>query len=426
MIRRLLPFLAALKPTRLGVLFAVLIGLGVGFWQWGRPPRPRVVLGDIDPDPGFKAYFSPDGRMVGTVAGIHAPKDEEYDFYLTLWETDTGRKLTRFYLARQNRFREKLAKVVFSPDGRTVACRYWDQIRVWDIANPQKPVIYDDRDGNNHPQVFFSPEGKLLALRGEYEIWDVASNKLVKKLLRGQKAEGAAALLGQGEVPIMRGDNTIVVWVGGTTRIWHLPTASLLVERQDLIRLEDLFRGRLSLKFGGPTGGCFLIRIDADDRFLVHEVISGKKQSYAAESWWSTSATPTNELIAFAGKNSFNKSATKPWWNSFSERLGFQADSEEYYVTLNAFPSGEELCVLKDCLDPIFSPNGRTLAVTSADGKSLQLWDLPIRKPIGKILGLAGLAAVATLLAINGLGWLRRRRMRLKANVVPHSVSTAQ
>ena len=34
MIRRVLPFLSALKPTRLGVLFAVLAGLGVGFWQW--------------------------------------------------------------------------------------------------------------------------------------------------------------------------------------------------------------------------------------------------------------------------------------------------------------------------------------------------------------------------------------------------------
>jgi len=37
-------------------------------------------------------------------------------------------------------------------------------------------------------------------------------------------------------------------------------------------------------------------------------------------------------------------------------------------------------------------------------------------------VGLAGLAAVATLLAFNALGWLRRRRMRLRANLVPHSV----
>jgi hypothetical protein len=34
-------FLSGLRPTRLGVLLAVLIGFGVGFWQWGKPPKPR-------------------------------------------------------------------------------------------------------------------------------------------------------------------------------------------------------------------------------------------------------------------------------------------------------------------------------------------------------------------------------------------------
>jgi hypothetical protein len=52
-----------------------------------------------------------------------------------------------------------------------------------------------------------------------------------------------------------------------------------------------------------------------------------------------------------------------------------------------------------------FSPDGRTLAVTAVDG-ALELWHLPIRKPIGKILALA--------------------RMRLKANVVPNSVPAAK
>ena len=79
-------------------------------------------------------------------------------------------------------------------------------------------------------------------------------------------------------------------------------------------------------------------------------------------------------------------------------------------MSLHAFPSGQEFFVLKNCGNPVFSPDGGTLAVTGADNNSLALWDFPIRKPIGKMLGLAGLAAVATLLAFNGLGWLRRRR----------------
>src|SRR5262249_36811911 len=98
------------------------------------------------------------------------------------------------------------------------------------------------------------------------------------------------------------------------------------------------------------------------------------------------------------------------------------------HVILEAFPSGEALNVLENCTAPMFSPDGRTLAVNGigTDRKTLQIFDLPIRKPLGKILGLAGLAAVATLLAFNGLGYLRRRRMRLKANLVPSSVPSTK
>src|SRR5262245_56835995 len=67
MIHRLLPYLSALRPTRLGVLFAVLVGLGVGFWQWLQPPRPRVVLQNLGRD--IKAVFSPDSRALAIIEG---------------------------------------------------------------------------------------------------------------------------------------------------------------------------------------------------------------------------------------------------------------------------------------------------------------------------------------------------------------------
>ena len=76
---------------------------------------------------------------------------------------------------------------------------------------------------------------------------------------------------------------------------------------------------------------------------------------------------------------------------------------------------------LQDRTHPVFSADGRTMAVVrlGGQGQSLELWDFPIRKPIGKILGLAGLAAVATLLAFKGLGWLRRKRTKLEVTPVP-------
>src|SRR5216683_2121258 len=76
------------RPTRYGVLFAVLIGLGVGFWQWGRSPRPRVVLENLDRE-FHGVYFSPDGR---TLVTFHRGELGGSDHILTLWNADTGQK----------------------------------------------------------------------------------------------------------------------------------------------------------------------------------------------------------------------------------------------------------------------------------------------------------------------------------------------
>src|SRR5262249_9123713 len=116
----------------------------------------------------------------------------------------------------------------------------------------------------------------------------------------------------------------------------------------------------------------------------------------------------------------------KSWWTQLTEWLGKNDNSwQGSYVTLKSWPAGDDIFVLKDCHCPVISPDRQTLAVIGSD-YALQLWDFPIRKPIGKILGLAGLEALATLLAFNGLSWLRRRRMRLKANLVANSVPSTK
>ena len=109
MIHRLLPFLSALKPTRLGVLFAVLIGMGVGFWQWGRPPRPRVVLEGLG-DSLVHPLFSPDGQLVT----FHEGDADRGTSYLTLWNSQTGERKVDFHKGSARDVRS----LSFSPDCR--------------------------------------------------------------------------------------------------------------------------------------------------------------------------------------------------------------------------------------------------------------------------------------------------------------------
>jgi WD40 repeat protein len=391
--RRLRSLLSALKPTRLGVLFAVLIGVGVGFWQWGRPPRPRVVLENLQG--GLDTYFSRDGRILATV---HCIDPDEPDYLLTLWDARTGRK--KLELSRG----QGPWAVAFSPDGKTVAGRFWLQVRVWDIATGRQLANYPDKDGLKHFQLVYSPDGKLLALRKNYELWDVAANKIVKRLaLEGEEGKAWA-------------HNFLVLAKENKVRVWDLSTATLCFECED-IAIPWNWHSTHPGSIVRPRN----VEISMDNRYLiingsedsvVYDVVTAKSLQFWKDDMRLTAAVSSDgKVIALSRRNWVQSSEKNPWWAWFRDWLGIQEKSTGFQVTLNVLPSGVEMIRLKDCHSPLFSPDGQSLAVSGVDGTSLQLWDLPIRKPIGKILGLAGLAAVATLSAINGLGRLRRRRI---------------
>jgi WD40 repeat protein len=393
---RLRSFLSALRPTRLGVLFAVLIGLGVGFWQWGKPPKPRVVLENFGPYAVHHASFSPDGRTLGTIR-LEIPRrsDTGNRCSLTLWDVDTGQKKMDLFNGID------CNQLAYSPDGNIVACRFFhagDQyykIHVWEVATGRKISTIKDNENWHHYHLVISPKGKLFAVRQNSALWDVAENKIVKELVQ------------DGEAEIGSGDNTILVLSKeGIVKCWDLPTGTLIAERRDIPNTSPL-HGQMT------SDRRFLIFFTLGKRsfrsFFIYDLITSEKREFPVN-WISSTAAiaPDGKTVALGDIPDEEESL----WSWLRDLLGIQGNPSKYDVRLNAFPSGEEIIVLKNCYSPVFSPDGRTLLVEGADGKSLQLWDLPIRKPIGKILGLAGLATVATLLAFNGLRWLRRRRRK--------------
>jgi len=403
MIRRLLPFLSALKPTRLGVLFAVLVGLGVGLWQWNRPPQPRAVLENID-DYHVQFLFSSDGKNLATASTNS----------LTLWDTYSGEK--RFVLLKD----DHPGAVAFSADGLSLACISLEKIRLWETTTGRELAAYQNK--NWIPWFLaFSPEGKLRGVRKDSFLCDLADNKVVAKV----------DLSGFLRTP---GDNSIlVVAKEDHVKVWDLATGAKCIDRE-VRKLREFQSVRISSDrrfLIGTRGGWGPIDV------IIFDLISGQKQSFPPAYTGSGAAlAPDGQTLAWARTDSFTPKQNS-WLQWVKDFLGFEKISfSGKNVSLNSFPSGDEIFILRDCEAPLFSPDGNTLAVLSIKEPSiqqeipprasLQLWDFPIRKPIGKILGLAALAAVATLLAFNGLGWLRRRRMRLKANVVPNSVPSAK
>ncbi|HMF17763.1 MAG TPA: hypothetical protein VKE98_11190 [Gemmataceae bacterium] len=392
---RLRALLSALKPTPLAVLFAVLVGLGVGFWQWGRPPQPRVVLENLGAFP--HGCFSPDGR---TLATVHMPEEDE--FAVSLWDAESGRKKHDLFTGEWPR------QVLFSPDGRKLACRFAAEIWVWDVASGNKLITYDQR----YWPIVFSGDGKLLFLRS-FTLHDVRNNKMVKTLMQ------------YGDRLIAFGDNALLVRGHGEgIKVWDLQAARVVAERKDL-----------PIPWGNKLiGPWHQAHLSLDRRFLIYEyegtvsaalifdLVTGEKHELKSATDSITFATmaPDGQSVVMEEWQPVAPTLPSSWWSSFTNWLGIQSQPSQHTVILKTFPADTEIMSLQHGRSPVFSPDGRTLLVSAGhNGGTLQLWDLPIRKPIGKILGLAALAAVATLLAINGFGWLRRRSATCRAAAEP-------
>jgi hypothetical protein len=202
---------------------------------------------------------------------------------------------------------------------------------------------------------------------------------------------------------------------GGVFKFWNLATATLEGERRDVLPPVKPWEKKQEKQ---KKGTIYLEKI-WDKCYLIHQFDAGYSFVFDLDSGQRTellgpceaAITPYGKTIAQHDWLTMTRYEGN-WWTTFMIWLGLQKDPMTSYVTLNAFPSEEEIISLTDCRLPQFSPDGNNLAIRTDTGGSLQLYDLPIRKPIGKILGLAALAAVATLLAINGLGWLRRRKIK--------------
>jgi WD40 repeat protein len=129
---------------------------GVHLWRAGKGKGDFVLRGEPKTfSPGCYWAFSP-GCQTAACASLDGP--------VRLWDLETGKELGKLQGAGQGSLAFVRDTIAFSPDGRTLLAREdGGPYRVWEVATRQEVCRFRESE-SLHAAVFFTPEGKPVAL----------------------------------------------------------------------------------------------------------------------------------------------------------------------------------------------------------------------------------------------------------------------
>lgn len=393
--------------------------------------RSLYVIEDHRPRRGVGITFSPDGKVIGAAGGEARG--------LRLWDAGTGRSAK----VLKDDQGAPIALFAFHPDGKTIATTGEDgSIKLWDLANnaPSR-VIYDAHNREMIRGVIFSPDGKFLActrLSGQaLELWDVASGSLIRIFRGHSRSLTDLAFSPDGlHVATASNDATVRIWdrdreqdVQSLTEpetandVAFGPEGAFVITagRDKNLRLWDRASGRLVRVFQGHTDKVRVVVLSPDGRLAasagddqtarIWEVATGKPlralkghtapiYALAFQGDGLTLATGSDDhsirLWDVATGESTKTLAGHPGQVNF---IGFLpggktlvsggGESDGFVMTWNV-ESGRRDHVFLAEADGIYamalSPDGRQLATSGYD-RTITIWDRESQKPVHRLKG---------------------------------------
>jgi hypothetical protein len=333
----------------------------------------------------------------------------------------------------------------FAPD------RQWKgEIRVWD-TNEGRLLFSISHSETSAPGAYgpgslaFTPESdKLVAFGWGYvKYYKVPSGELIEpdakhEFPRDEKRRRVSQLIGdaQGNLFVVVGElqkqtisirelssgREVISWAssGGPT---VFPGVILVIDSKGRIELRDIPTGKLRCEsavrgLGGDRGhfactpdGRIMIQIGSKTRVWI----DGAETASHVELNGFSAVSPDGRL---ATARVHPLQSYPVWLNTILDGIGFRA--HEPYQAIYDFATGQELARLPHAGVAYFSLDGRTLALATDD--SLLLYDLPLRKPWGKVVGLALGCACVVFLAGQWFRWRRKARTKAEPQAPLHIV----
>ncbi|MBA3248092.1 MAG: hypothetical protein H0T63_08410, partial [Pyrinomonadaceae bacterium] len=352
------------------------------FWNVTAKEKPRT-LAEFDESFGYQTAFSPDGRLLALAAGGA----------LKIWDTSSGRELNAIAVippapANTGTIQDAITSFAFSRDGRQLAVsarrQLTTQLALWDTNSSQLIREMSTGKTNYAYQVAFSADGTRLVSGGK-TIWDLTTGRGLRAFVpTATDPFGSLSRDGRLLATSNFNDNRITLYDVATQRklstlapaeqantseiVVFSPDRKLLASAYRLSQEQLQQRQHPTLKRESPNSG----DLSKMQKEAMKEAMkAAQKDPLAAmrimqEKMMQQSAPQSAPQAGIESQVKLWNTATGQPAGSLSLPSG------------NPFIPGYVGHVL-------FSPDSRTLAVTSQTGPGVTLWDVATGRQLASI-----------------------------------------
>jgi WD40 repeat protein/serine/threonine protein kinase len=325
--------------------------------------------------------------------------------------------------------------VILSPDGNLLATGCRDGfVRLWDVATGLQvgPDMEHQRGGGILPLVYFSPDGKLLATRGNrfVRLWDTASGKRLPYELKHKDGFAIVMFNPYGKTLLTVSNATAQLWelasgkpagppiqlVGEINSALASPDGQtfLTASRDGAVRLWEVATGKQLREMSKLPSGHSIKSISPDGKIVLTATDEGVQRWDAATGKQQGTTLPHHNFVTGAAFSSdsqtiltgsgdttarlWDADTGEPLGTTLRHRNGILAvavSSDGKRIATGSYdhtarvwekgagkPPGRVLSHQAPCRAVVFSPDGKTFATVTSDG-ILQLWAVLSAKPIG-------------------------------------------
>jgi RNA polymerase sigma factor (sigma-70 family) len=304
------------------------------------------------------------------------------------WDVATAKELPT---PGVNRF--AVNRIFLSPDGRTVAARTLDHLRLWEIATGRDLGTLPGYERGSDA-VAFSPDWRTLAVGGRdnvVSLWELESRRLIGRLVPGQKPDPTAL----GDAGPNRRGSEVIGAVAFSPDGKHLAAGGW----DSVVRIWDWHVGKELSRFRWPRQMIHGLAFSADGKVLAgltspvnsrerevrfQDVAAAKELSWLSGPINAARLRDATEQVTWG----FYAVPVLSPDGRFVVRIRPQKSLSVWEIA-----SGKEHLRLKGHRDgataAAFAPDSRTLASAGWDN-TIRIWDLATGEEIGQVTGHRG------------------------------------